>query len=113
MHPDAMTFVFVVGILGLLVLDHDKGIRASKALWIPVAWLFINCSRPVSMWRGGFGFWSPLSTAEPPETYLEGKPLYWGVFSFLFVSGVFGLVPIIHTGRPFFPPIWALCLFFF
>ena len=55
MPPPLMAFLCVVGIVGLFVLDRDNGPRPSKALWIPVAWLFINCSRPVSLWLHAFG----------------------------------------------------------
>src|SRR6266851_2023509 len=112
MPPHAITFVFVVGILGLFVLDHDKGIRTSKALWIPVAWLFINCSRPVSMWRGVFGFGSPLSAADQPETYLEGSPLDGAVFAFLLVAGFIVLAARSRRVGPLFRRMGPILLFF-
>src|SRR5216684_1239136 len=87
MSVQFITFVIVIGILALFVLERDKGVRTSKALWIPVAWLFINCSRPVSMWLGVFGFGSPLPAADQAETYLEGSPLDGAVFMFLLVAG--------------------------
>ena len=55
MPPPLMAFLCIVGIVGLFVLERDKGARTSKALWIPVAWLFINCSRPVTLWLQAFG----------------------------------------------------------
>ena len=112
MPPHAITFVFVVGILGLFVLDHDKGIRTSKALWIPVAWLFINCSRPVSMWRGVFGFGSPLPAADQPETYLEGSPLDGAVFMFLLVAGFIVLAARSRRVGPLFRRMGPILLFF-
>jgi O-antigen ligase len=45
-------FVFVVGIGGLFFLDRDKSARTSKAVWLPVIWLWITGSRPVSEWLG-------------------------------------------------------------
>ena len=38
------------GIAGLFFLDRDKSVRTSKALWLPVIWLWIAASRPVSLW---------------------------------------------------------------
>src|SRR5260370_8102374 len=112
MPPHAITFVFVVGILGLFVLDDDKGIRSSKALWIAVAWLFINCSRPVSMWRGVFGFGSPLPAADQPETYREGSPLDGAVFAFLLVAGFIVLAARSQSVGPLFRRMGPILLFF-
>src|SRR6266699_3115389 len=44
--------VFAVGICGLFFLDRDTSARTSKALWLPVFWLWINGSRPISAWLG-------------------------------------------------------------
>src|ERR1700733_9797752 len=81
-----MTFVFLAGIVGLFVLDHDKKAQTSMALWIAVAWLFINCSRPVSYWMAMFH----LAGAAPDtgEGYLEGSPLDATVFMFLLIAGI-------------------------
>jgi exopolysaccharide production protein ExoQ len=50
MSPQLATIVYVAGILGLFFLDRDARVRTSKALWIPVAWILVNGSRPVSTW---------------------------------------------------------------
>jgi O-antigen ligase len=50
MNARTATIVYVAGICGLFLLDRDTKARTSKALWIPVLWLLINGSRPVSMW---------------------------------------------------------------
>ena len=41
-----------IGVAGLFYLDRDKSVRNSKALWLPVIWLWIAGSRPVSAWLG-------------------------------------------------------------
>jgi exopolysaccharide production protein ExoQ len=46
------TVLFVVLIIGLFVLSRDKKMRTSKALWIPLIYLLIIGSRPVSSWLG-------------------------------------------------------------
>jgi O-antigen ligase len=46
------TLLFVAGILGLFYLDWDRRAKASLAIWIPVVWLGIAMSRPVSEWFG-------------------------------------------------------------
>jgi exopolysaccharide production protein ExoQ len=45
-------FIFIVGIGALFFLDRDNSVRTSKALWLPVIWLWINASRPISAWLG-------------------------------------------------------------
>jgi hypothetical protein len=52
MNPSSALFLFAVGIAGLFYLDRDNSIRTSKALWLPVIWLWIVGSRPVSAWLG-------------------------------------------------------------
>jgi len=44
--------IFVVGIAFLFFLDRDNSVCTSKALWLPVIWLWINASRPISAWLG-------------------------------------------------------------
>ena len=44
-----------IGVLGLFFLDRDNSVRNSNALWLPVIWLWIAGSRPVSSWFGGGG----------------------------------------------------------
>jgi exopolysaccharide production protein ExoQ len=55
MSPLIATVVCAVGIFGLFVLDRDKGARTSKALWIPVVWLWIVGSKEASKWLVQFG----------------------------------------------------------
>jgi exopolysaccharide production protein ExoQ len=52
MNPSSATFLFVVGICGLFFLDRDRSLRISKAVWLPVIWLGIASSRPISVWLG-------------------------------------------------------------
>jgi exopolysaccharide production protein ExoQ len=52
MSPSIACFFYAVGILGLFFLDRDKSLRTSKAIWLPVTWLWIVGSRPVSVWLG-------------------------------------------------------------
>jgi len=53
MSPSIALALYAVGIAGLFYLDRDAaGERPSKALWLPVIWLWIDGSRPVSAWLG-------------------------------------------------------------
>src|ERR1700720_2812993 len=78
------TFIYALGVLGLFVLDRDLTVRTSKALWIPVIWVLIAGSRPVSAWLG-FG---PTVTMQNADQYLDGSPLDRYVFSALLLAGL-------------------------
>ncbi len=94
MPPIIATVVFALGILGLFVLDRDRKAWTSKALWIPVMWLWIAGSRPVSVW---------LQMAPPldsPDQYLDGSPLDRLVFTALLAAGLMVLISRRrHVGR--------------
>jgi exopolysaccharide production protein ExoQ len=72
-----------VGIAGLFYLDRDKSVRNSKALWLPVIWLWIAGSRSVSVWLGT-GEGSPGALAST----LDGSPLDAAIFEILIVAGL-------------------------
>src|SRR5690348_11577215 len=69
MPPQIAILVFSLGILGLFLLDRDRGPKASMALWIPVIWVGIASSRNVSEWLQHSS--SPASAGQ----YLEGNPI--------------------------------------
>ena len=75
------TFIFIVGILGLFFLNRDPEEKTSKALWIPVVWLLIIGSRPVSVWLQ----MAPPSSA---DQYLDGSPLDRNVYIGLLALGL-------------------------
>jgi exopolysaccharide production protein ExoQ len=79
MNPALATLVYVLGIAGLFRLDRDRKVRTSKALWIPLLWLLINGSRPVSMW-----FDTGPTIA---DQYANGSPLDAFVFGVLLACG--------------------------
>lgn len=80
MTPQAATLAYVCLILGLFWLDRDPKVRTSKALWIPVVWLLINGSRPVSEWLQS----GPTIARES----VEGSPLDAAVFGALIVAAL-------------------------
>lgn len=85
--PSSIAAVFcALGILGLFVLDRYPKVRTSVALWIPVIWIWINGSRPVSQWlqRGDF--------ADTPSAVLDGSPLDALIYGILLVLGLIALV---------------------
>jgi exopolysaccharide production protein ExoQ len=75
------TIVCVLVTWGLFRLDRESKARPSKALWIPVMWLFFAASRNVSEWlqRSGGGL---------SDAYTEGSPLDRAVFSAILGLGL-------------------------
>ncbi len=111
MPPPLMAFLCVVGIVGLFVLDRDKGPRPSKALWIPVAWLFINCSRPVSLWLQAFGL-RGFTVARTAQVYIEGSPVDAAAFSFLLIAGFIVLAHRSQQISPLLARMVPILIFF-
>src|ERR1700733_7656374 len=87
------SIVFAIGIAGLFWLDRDRRARTSVGLWIPVIWMLIVCSRPVSLW---LEMGSPIrSTART----MEGSPLDRAVYSCMLVAGIAVLFTRRNAGR--------------
>jgi exopolysaccharide production protein ExoQ len=79
--------IFSVGIAGLFFLNRDESVRTSKALWLPVIWLWLAGSRPVSAWFGtGGGFDTTLGST------LDGNPMDAAIFAALVAIGVMVLL---------------------
>ena len=77
---------FSVGIGGLFFLDRDESVRTSKALWLPVIWIWIIGSRPVGVW---LGLWSDVATA---SQLMDGSPVDRAVFAALLIAGIVVLI---------------------
>jgi exopolysaccharide production protein ExoQ len=108
MPPAIAAMIFVAGTLCLFALDRDKTAQTSKALWIPVLWMLIIASRPVSLWMEARG--PSLGQA---SDYLDGSPVDRFVFTTLLVAG---LVVLVLRGKQVWSLLWKngpLLLFFF
>src|SRR5260370_28243524 len=79
------TILTLALIAGLFYQDREKGERTSTALWIPVLWLLIVSSRPVSMWLHV----NREITLE--DRYTEGSPVDAAYYALLLVAGVLTL----------------------
>src|SRR3974390_1599639 len=79
MSPTLANLVYACGIAGLFYLDRDKSVRTSKALWLPVVYLWIIGSRPVSVWLR-------LAPPSGADTQIEGSPIDAAVFAVLLVA---------------------------
>ena len=82
MPPPIAAATFAIGILGLFWLDRRKSARTSAAVWIPLAWFSIVCSRPVGVW---LQIGPSIGSADEMQ---EGSPLDRVVWLVLFVLGV-------------------------
>jgi exopolysaccharide production protein ExoQ len=85
MNQQTATIFYIICILGLFFLDRDAKAQTSKALWIPVTWLLIVGSRPVSMW------FQAGPTMAQGDLGTEGSPLDAAVFGILIAAGVLAL----------------------
>src|SRR5580704_11403479 len=88
MYPALATLLFTVGILGLFLLDRDKTVQTSKALWIPVFWVIIAGSRPVSNWFAG----AAPTGLKNADQYLDGSPTDRYIFTALLAAGLLVLI---------------------
>jgi exopolysaccharide production protein ExoQ len=80
--------IFSVGIAGLFFLNRDSSVRTSKALWLPVIWLWIIGSRPVSVWLGT----GVASSGNSLDATLEGSPMDAAIIGTLLAIGVIVLL---------------------
>jgi O-antigen ligase len=106
MPPQIATVLCILGILGLFWLDRDPEARTSKALWVPVLWLLINGSRPVSVWL------EVGPTMDSPEKYLDGSPLDACVWAILLAGGLVVLIGRRRQVGPLLRANWPIVLFF-
>lgn len=106
MSPHLATIVCAFVILGLFLLERDRGVRTSKALWIPTVWVLIAASRMVSGW---------LQTAPQIQTadqYVDGSPLDRFILGALLAAAI---VVLLCRGRRVSAILrmnWPILLFF-
>jgi exopolysaccharide production protein ExoQ len=89
MSPSLASLFYICGIAGLFYLNRDNSIRTSKALWLPVAYLWVLGSRPLSVWLG-------IGPASGTNIQLEGSPVDAAFFQILLIAGICILA---HRGR--------------
>src|SRR5579859_6136761 len=94
MPPGIATVAFTLCMVGLFWLDGDRKARTSAALWLPVMWMLIACSRPVGLW---LGMGTPMDTANqvmdgsPPDRLVYGSLMVIGI-GVLFTRRKFGAI---------------------
>jgi exopolysaccharide production protein ExoQ len=84
--PNIASWLTVAFIVFLFRRDIRQKPDVSSALWLPLIWLIIACSRGLSQWLNLFGL--PVGGAVSVE---EGSPLDAWFFFFVIVAGVYVL----------------------
>jgi exopolysaccharide production protein ExoQ len=84
--PSVASCLTVAFIVFLFRRDIRERPDVSSALWLPLIWLIISCSRGLSLWLNIFGL--PVSGATSVE---EGSPLDAWFFFILIAAGVYVL----------------------
>jgi O-antigen ligase len=79
------TLVYIIGILGLFYLERrQRQGKTSLALWIPIVWLLISGSRPVTVWLG-------MAPDRSPDQSLEGSALDRNFYMAVMAAGIAAL----------------------
>ena len=86
LSPAIASCLTVALIVWLFRRDIREKPDVSGALWLPLLWLILGCSRSVSAWLNIFGL--PVSGAASVE---EGSPLDAWFFLFMIAAGVYVL----------------------
>jgi exopolysaccharide production protein ExoQ len=106
MPPEVAAVIYGLGILGLFFFNRDQDSPTSKALWLPVIWLLIIGSRPVSQWL------NIAPTTNSPDQYLDGSPLDRAVFAVLLIVGLIVLFTRARRAGMLLRSNWPIVLFF-
>jgi exopolysaccharide production protein ExoQ len=104
MNPSLASLICACGIAGLFYLNRDRSLRTSKALWLPVIWICLVGSRPVSVWLG-------ISYAGR-DVQLDGSPVDAAVLGVLTVAAIGVLTRRGRQARTLLAANWPILLYF-
>src|SRR5258707_11488376 len=105
MNPSLASLICACGIAGLFFLDRDESVHTSKALCLPVAWLWIMGSRPVSSWLGV----SPTGG----NVQLDGSPVDAAVLGVLLSAAIGVLIRRSSRTRTLLAANLPMLIYFF
>jgi exopolysaccharide production protein ExoQ len=105
MNPSVASLICACGIVGLFYLGRDRSVRTSKALWLPVVYLWIVGSRGVSAWLG--------VTPSGGNVQLDGSPVDAAFFAILLAAGVGVLIRRSSRTRTLLIANWPILIYFF
>lgn len=106
MNPSVASLICASGIAALLCLDTDKSVRTSKALWLPVVYLWILGSRAVSAWLG-------VAPSRGTNVQLDGSPVDAAFFAILLAAAIGVLIHRRRQTRSLLVANWPILIFFF
>jgi len=86
--PPQLALLLCLGCIVWLFRTESRTRQTSAALWIPVLWLLIHSSRPVSSW---FGFVSNTYITDFGAASNEGNPFERNIFFLLMVAALWVL----------------------
>jgi exopolysaccharide production protein ExoQ len=105
MNPSIASLIYACGIIGLFYLDRDKTLHTSKALWLPVIYLWIVGSRPVSLWLN-------IAPAAGTNVQLDGSPLDAAVLGVLLIAAIAVIVLRGRRALSFITINWPILIYF-
>ncbi len=85
MPPSIAALCYAILIAGLFWLDRNRSARTSAALWIPVLWFWIACSRSVTQWL-------QMETRRVGRPGQEGSPIDRLALACLLAAGLVVLI---------------------
>jgi exopolysaccharide production protein ExoQ len=104
MSPSLATLICACGIAGLFYLGRDNTARTSKALWLPVIWIWIAGSRAVSVWLGV----NPTGG----NVQLDGSPLDAAIFGAILTAAIIVLIRRSSRTRTLLAANWPIVIYF-
>ncbi len=104
MNPLLASLICACGIAGLFYLNRDNTVRTSKALWLPVVWIWLVGSRPVSGWLGI----SPSGA----DVQLDGSPLDAAFFGILLAAAIVLLISRGRRAATLVTSSWPIIIYF-
>ena len=95
-----------IGVAGLFYLNRNKAARTSKGLWIPIIWLIIVGSRPVTMWFG-----IRAISSDTLQSTLEGSAKDAAIYGLLLAFGIVILLRRRKRVRPYLKLMGSLIIY--
>ena len=83
--PNVALFLTVAFVIFLFRRDIQEKPNVTGALWLPLLWMLIICSRPVTTWLDIFGLHVGAVSVE------EGSPVDAGIYFALIMAGIYVL----------------------
>ncbi len=105
MTPSSANLAYACGIAGLFYLNRDTSLRTSKALWLPVIYIWTIGSRPVSAWLD-------ISPPAGSDIQLDGSPVDRAFFTVLLFLALCVLIRRGHRTTSFLTVNLPILLYF-